>query len=72
MFWLRKKENIFLLCTLNLSPGYTILQLLMTKKSPLVALTVLKKICDHPRLLSTKACAQLGVDGDEGFVFELI
>ena len=40
----------------------------MTKKSPLVALTVLKKICDHPRLLSTKACAQLGVDGDEGLV----
>ncbi|CAG5118101.1 unnamed protein product [Candidula unifasciata] len=39
-------------------------ELLMTKKSPLVALTVLKKICDHPRLLSTRACLQLGLDGD--------
>ncbi|XP_067685649.1 DNA excision repair protein ERCC-6-like isoform X2 [Haliotis asinina] len=41
-------------------------ELLMTSKSPLVALTVLKKICDHPRLLSTRACAQLGLDGDDG------
>ncbi|GFO09812.1 DNA excision repair protein ercc-6-like [Plakobranchus ocellatus] len=40
-------------------------QLLMTKKSPLVALTVLKKICDHPRLLSKRACMQLGLDGDD-------
>ncbi|KAK3606703.1 hypothetical protein CHS0354_012907 [Potamilus streckersoni] len=40
-------------------------ELLMTNKSPLVALTVLKKICDHPRLLSTRACAQLGLEGDE-------
>ncbi|KAK3084061.1 hypothetical protein FSP39_007454 [Pinctada imbricata] len=39
-------------------------ELLMTKKSPLVALTVLKKICDHPRLLSRRGCAQLGLDGD--------
>ncbi|XP_046330563.2 DNA excision repair protein ERCC-6-like [Haliotis rufescens] len=41
-------------------------ELLMTSKSPLVALTVLKKICDHPRLLSSRACAQLGLDGEEG------
>lgn len=40
-------------------------QLLMTKKSPLVALTVLKKICDHPRLLSKRACMQLGLDGND-------
>ncbi|XP_076331442.1 DNA excision repair protein ERCC-6-like isoform X2 [Tachypleus tridentatus] len=38
--------------------------LLMTKKSPLVELTVLKKICDHPRLLSHRACLQLGLSGD--------
>lgn len=38
--------------------------ILMTKRSPLVELTVLKKICDHPRLLSKKACIQLGLDGD--------
>ncbi|XP_022256927.1 DNA excision repair protein ERCC-6-like [Limulus polyphemus] len=38
--------------------------LLMTKKSPLVELTVLKKICDHPRLLSHRACLQLGLNGD--------
>ncbi|KAL5016706.1 hypothetical protein ScPMuIL_006295 [Solemya velum] len=43
----------------------TVKELLMTKKSPLVALTVLKKICDHPRLLSTRACTQLGLDGEE-------
>ncbi|XP_021364793.1 DNA excision repair protein ERCC-6-like [Mizuhopecten yessoensis] len=40
-------------------------ELLMTKKSPLVALTVLKKISDHPRLLSKRACAQLGLDGED-------
>ena len=39
------------------------IQLLMSKKSPLVALTVLKKICDHPRLLSLRACHQLGMHG---------
>ncbi|XP_064642287.1 DNA excision repair protein ERCC-6-like [Lineus longissimus] len=36
-------------------------ELLMTTKSPLVALTVLKKICDHPRLMTTLACKQLGL-----------
>ncbi|XP_041348992.1 DNA excision repair protein ERCC-6-like [Gigantopelta aegis] len=41
-------------------------ELLMTTKSPLVALTVLKKICDHPRLLSNRAIAQLGLNGEEG------
>ncbi|XP_052074016.1 DNA excision repair protein ERCC-6-like [Mytilus californianus] len=40
----------------------TVKELLMTKKSPLVALTVLKKITDHPRLLSTRAVAQLGLE----------
>ncbi|ESO97957.1 hypothetical protein LOTGIDRAFT_104127, partial [Lottia gigantea] len=40
-------------------------ELLMTTKSPLVALTVLKKICDHPRLLTTRACAQLGLHGHD-------
>lgn len=38
--------------------------ILMTKKSPLVQLTVLKKICDHPRLLSKRACVQIGMCGD--------
>ncbi|XP_075553346.1 DNA excision repair protein ERCC-6-like [Dermacentor variabilis] len=37
---------------------------LMTKKSPLVQLTVLKKICDHPRLLSKRACVQMGMYDD--------
>ncbi|KAK7087529.1 hypothetical protein V1264_021567 [Littorina saxatilis] len=40
-------------------------ELLMSSKSPLVALNVLKKICDHPRLLSLRACHQLGMDGHE-------
>uniref|UniRef100_A0A0X3PF09 DNA excision repair protein ERCC-6-like n=1 Tax=Schistocephalus solidus TaxID=70667 RepID=A0A0X3PF09_SCHSO len=33
-----------------------------TKRSPLVELTILKKLCDHPRLLSTDQCANLGLD----------
>uniref|UniRef100_A0A670JWP3 DNA excision repair protein ERCC-6-like n=1 Tax=Podarcis muralis TaxID=64176 RepID=A0A670JWP3_PODMU len=48
-------------------------KLLMTTRSPLVELNVLKKLCDHPRLLSAQACSKLGleapnynmVDGDE-------
>lgn len=38
--------------------------ILMTKKSPLVQLTILKKICDHPRLLSKRACVQMGMYDD--------
>lgn len=34
---------------------------LMTKKSPLVQCTVLKKICDHPRRMSNRACQQVGL-----------
>ena len=34
---------------------------LMTKKSPLVQCTVLKKICDHPRRLSNRQCKSLGL-----------
>ncbi|XP_063165080.1 DNA excision repair protein ERCC-6-like [Candoia aspera] len=37
-------------------------QLLMTTRSPLAELTILKKLCDHPRLLSTQACTQLGLE----------
>ncbi|XP_053229142.1 DNA excision repair protein ERCC-6-like [Podarcis raffonei] len=48
-------------------------KLLMTTRSPLAELNVLKKLCDHPRLLSAQACSKLGleapnynmVDGDE-------
>ncbi len=36
-----------------------------TKRSPLVELTILKKLCDHPRLLSTDQCANLGLDVSE-------
>ncbi|KAK3508889.1 hypothetical protein QTP70_012659 [Hemibagrus guttatus] len=35
-------------------------QLLTTTRSPLSELTVLKKLCDHPRLLSARAVTQLG------------
>ncbi|KAK2816729.1 hypothetical protein Q7C36_023000 [Tachysurus vachellii] len=35
-------------------------QLLTTTRSPLAELTVLKKLCDHPRLLSARAITQLG------------
>ena len=39
----------------------SIKELLSSKRNPLVYLNVMKKICDHPRLLSTKACKQLGL-----------
>lgn len=39
-------------------------ELLMTTKSPLAELTILKKLCDHPRLLSAGAIAKLGLDGN--------
>uniref|UniRef100_H2ZIQ9 DNA excision repair protein ERCC-6-like n=1 Tax=Ciona savignyi TaxID=51511 RepID=H2ZIQ9_CIOSA len=40
-------------------------ELLSSHKSPLVYLTILKKICDHPRLLSTKACHELGLESND-------
>ncbi|XP_053328889.1 DNA excision repair protein ERCC-6-like [Spea bombifrons] len=40
-------------------------ELLMTTRSPLAELTILKKLCDHPRLLSARACVQLGLEGDD-------
>ena len=45
------------------------LQLLNSSRSPLTALTVLKKICDHPRLLKNRQCEQLGMSvGGNGYV----
>ncbi|KFU94008.1 DNA excision repair protein ERCC-6-like, partial [Chaetura pelagica] len=41
-------------------------EVLMTTRSPLAELTVLKKLCDHPRLLSARACIQLGLEEQEG------
>ncbi|CAH3197195.1 unnamed protein product, partial [Porites evermanni] len=43
-------------------------ELLMSTRSPLAELNVLKKICDHPRLLSTLACEQLGLDEEDRLV----
>ncbi|CAH2315626.1 DNA excision repair ERCC-6-like, partial [Pelobates cultripes] len=40
-------------------------ELLMTTRSPLAELNILKKLCDHPRLLSARACIQLGLDEDD-------
>ncbi|KAM6930947.1 DNA excision repair protein ERCC-6-like [Xenentodon cancila] len=37
-------------------------ELLLTSRSPLAELTILKKLCDHPRLLSAGATAKLGLD----------
>uniref|UniRef100_A0A665VQA5 Excision repair cross-complementation group 6-like n=1 Tax=Echeneis naucrates TaxID=173247 RepID=A0A665VQA5_ECHNA len=36
-------------------------ELLLTTKSPLAELNILKKLCDHPRLLSAAAIAKLGL-----------
>ncbi|XP_066570740.1 DNA excision repair protein ERCC-6-like [Amia ocellicauda] len=41
-------------------------ELLMTTRSPLAELNVLKKLCDHPRLLSSRAMAQLGLEEETG------
>ncbi|NXS51831.1 ERC6L protein, partial [Brachypteracias leptosomus] len=40
-------------------------EVLTTTRSPLAELTVLKKLCDHPRLLSARACVQLGLEEQE-------
>uniref|UniRef100_A0A8C1ZVW9 DNA excision repair protein ERCC-6-like n=1 Tax=Cyprinus carpio TaxID=7962 RepID=A0A8C1ZVW9_CYPCA len=37
-------------------------ELLMTNRTPLSELTALKKLCDHPRLLSNRAVTQLGLE----------
>ncbi|XP_036404433.1 DNA excision repair protein ERCC-6-like [Megalops cyprinoides] len=37
-------------------------ELLLTSRSPLAELNILKKLCDHPRLLSVRAVAQLGLE----------
>nr|XP_039265897.1 DNA excision repair protein ERCC-6-like isoform X4 [Styela clava] len=43
----------------------SIKELLASKRSPLVYLTILKKICDHPRLLPRRACHQLGLEAND-------
>ncbi|XP_039621723.1 DNA excision repair protein ERCC-6-like [Polypterus senegalus] len=40
-------------------------ELLMTTRSPLAELNILKKLCDHPRLLSARACYQLGLENGD-------
>lgn len=40
-------------------------EVLMTTKTPLTLLNVLKKLCDHPRLLSARACRQLGLESPQ-------
>ncbi|XP_032372459.1 DNA excision repair protein ERCC-6-like [Etheostoma spectabile] len=37
-------------------------ELLMTTRSPLAELNIMKKLCDHPRLLSAAAIAKLGLE----------
>ncbi|KAK9393461.1 DNA excision repair protein ERCC-6-like [Crotalus adamanteus] len=37
-------------------------ELLMSTRSPLAELNILKKFCDHPRLLSNRTCSQLGLE----------
>ncbi|XP_040012137.1 DNA excision repair protein ERCC-6-like isoform X1 [Xiphias gladius] len=37
-------------------------ELLLTTRSPLAELNILKKLCDHPRLLSAGAIAKLGLE----------
>ncbi|KAM6151805.1 DNA excision repair protein ERCC-6-like [Rhynchocyon petersi] len=44
-------------------------ELLMETRSPLAELSVLKKLCDHPRLLSARACCLLNLGG-ASFTFQ--
>uniref|UniRef100_A0A8C5E8C9 DNA excision repair protein ERCC-6-like n=1 Tax=Gouania willdenowi TaxID=441366 RepID=A0A8C5E8C9_GOUWI len=55
------QENIY---TQFLSLDH-IKELLLTTRSPLAELTILKKLCDHPRLLSAGAVASLGLEESE-------
>ncbi|GFY70093.1 DNA excision repair protein ERCC-6-like [Trichonephila inaurata madagascariensis] len=48
----------------NFLHSQAVRMILVSKRSPLVELTTLKKICDHPRLLSQRACLQLGLNGE--------
>ncbi|XP_039587247.1 DNA excision repair protein ERCC-6-like isoform X2 [Passer montanus] len=41
-------------------------EVLMMTRSPLAELTILKKLCDHPRLLSVRASIQLGLEEQVG------
>ncbi len=43
---------------------FVFLQAMTSTRSPLADLTMLKKIADHPRLLSAHACEQLGLSPD--------
>ena len=47
---------------LRLKLSCACMQLLNSTLSPLVALTVLKKICDHPRLMTNRQCLNLGLE----------
>uniref|UniRef100_G3N7Y0 DNA excision repair protein ERCC-6-like n=1 Tax=Gasterosteus aculeatus TaxID=69293 RepID=G3N7Y0_GASAC len=40
-------------------------ELLMTTRSPLAELNIMKKLCDHPRLFSAAAIAKLGLEESE-------
>ncbi|XP_072917529.1 DNA excision repair protein ERCC-6-like isoform X2 [Hemitrygon akajei] len=46
-------------------------ELLQTKLSPLVQLNNLKKLCDHPRLLSRRVWGELGLDGGDGDSYDV-
>lgn len=41
-------------------------ELLLTSRSPLAELNIIKKLCDHPRLLSAAAMAKLGLEEHNG------
>uniref|UniRef100_A0A8C4SRV8 DNA excision repair protein ERCC-6-like n=1 Tax=Erpetoichthys calabaricus TaxID=27687 RepID=A0A8C4SRV8_ERPCA len=47
-------------------------ELLMTTRSPLAELNILKKLCDHPRLLSARACYQLGLENGDNNEDDLV
>ncbi|VEL43296.1 unnamed protein product [Protopolystoma xenopodis] len=38
-----------------------------TKRSSLIELVILKRLCDHPRLLSPRQCANLDLDSQENY-----
>ncbi|XP_072132558.1 DNA excision repair protein ERCC-6-like [Mobula birostris] len=46
-------------------------ELLQTKLSPLVQLNNLKKLCDHPRLLSRRVWGELGLEAGDGDGYDI-
>lgn len=64
---LKERSYVYLVCPCHLLQAFlnseTVKEALNTSRSPLAALTVLKKICVHPNLLSERAADAVAFGG---------